>query len=253
MTTKGKISLIGAGPGDIELITVKGVRILKEADVILYDALVNEGFLDYNPTAEKIYVGKRLGRHSKKQFEINQLIVQLAQQGKKVVRLKGGDVSVFARASEELEAAQLFGIETELIPGISSYSGIAAKHQIPLTKRGESESFWVITGHTAKGNASSDIALAAQSTATILILMGIKNLPSIINEFKKHKSDSYPIAIIQNGTMPNEKVVLADIEHIEQAVEETRISNPALIVIGPAASYAKTEHYSSFINKQLVS
>jgi len=253
MKTKGKISLIGAGPGDIELITVKAVRVLKEADVILYDALANEGLLDYNPKAEKIYVGKRLGIHAKKQFEINQLIVQLAQEGKHVVRLKGGDVSVFARSSEELEAAELFGIETELIPGISSYSGIAAKHQIPLTKRGESESFWVITGYTTKGTHSSDIALAAQSSATIIVLMGMKNLPKIINEFKKHNSDSYPVAIIQNGTMPNEKVVVADLEQIQEAVDQHRISNPALIVIGPAARYAKASQFTSYINKQLVS
>lgn len=252
MKTKGKLSLIGAGPGDIELITVKGVRVLKEADVILYDALANESLLDYNPTADKIYVGKRLGRHAKKQFEINQIIIQLAQEGKNVVRLKGGDVSVFARASEELEAVQLFGIETELIPGISSYSGIAAKHQLPLTKRGESESFWVITGYTTKGNESSDIALAAQSSATVIVLMGMNNLPNIISEFRKHKSDSYPVAIIQNGTMPNEKVVIADLEHIQEAVQAHRISNPALIVLGTAASYAKTKHFSNHINKQLV-
>lgn len=253
MRNKGKITLVGAGPGDIELITVKGVRAIKEADILLYDALVNVGLLEYNTTAKRVYVGKRLGKHSKSQDEINQLIIRYAQQGKHVVRLKGGDVSVFARSSEEIQSAEIFDIPVELIPGISSYSGIAAKHQLPLTKRGESESFWVITGYTSKGKISGDISLAAQSSATVIVLMGMSKLLEIVSEFRKYKSIDYPIAIIQNGTMPNEKVIVGDLESIQTGVIEQGISNPALIVLGPAATYAKAPSFANYINKQLVS
>ena len=146
--------MVGAGPGDPDLLTIKGLRAIQKADV-LYDALINPALLDHNPHAEKIFVGKRRGFVKKSQLEINALIVLFASRGLDVVRLKGGDPLVFGRACEELEAAKEAHIPTAVIPGIASYTGIAAQHQIPLTKRAEHESFWVVTGHTRSGKLSS--------------------------------------------------------------------------------------------------
>jgi uroporphyrin-III C-methyltransferase len=232
---KGSITLVGAGPGDPELITVKAVKAIKNADVILYDALVNPILLEYSDSAEKIFVGKRRGAACHIQKEINELMVHYALKGLEVLRLKGGDVSVFSRVHEELEYADLFNIETTLIPGISCFSGIAAKHKVPLTKRGVSEGFWVTTGHTKDGNISRDIKWAARSSATVIILMGMKNLSEIVSEFLKYKSGDYPIAIIQNGTLENERIVLSTLSEIDFDVIKNNIKNPALIVVGAAA------------------
>lgn len=239
---KGSICLVGAGPGDPELITLKGLKAIQNAEVILYDALINPKLLDYNPVAEKIFVGKRRGFAKKTQDEINQLLVHYAAQNKQVVRLKGGDPLIFGRACEELSYAALFDIETSIIPGISSFIGIAAQHQIPLTKRSISESLWITTGHTKDGLVSSDIPIAAQSSATIVVLMGMRFLKEIIATFREHKAGNYPVAIIQNGTTTAEKVVLGTLESIEQEVKEHNISNPANIIIGPAVLDQVTQY-----------
>lgn len=231
---KGSICLVGAGPGDPELITLKGLKAIQNAEVILYDALINPLLLDHNPVAKKIFVGKRKGFAQKTQEEINQLLVHFAAQNKKVVRLKGGDPLLFGRACEELSYAALFDVETSIIPGISSFTGIAAQHQIPLTKRSISESLWVTTGHTRDGQISSDIPLAAQSSATIVVLMGMRFLKEIIRAFREHKPKTYPVAIIQNGTTKAEKVVLGTLETIEEEVQKHSISNPANIIFGAA-------------------
>jgi uroporphyrin-III C-methyltransferase len=155
---KGNIKLVGAGPGDPELITIKGIKAIQQATYILYDALIHKDLLEYNKRAIKMYVGKRAGLHSILQRDISLKMVTLASQGERVVRLKGGDVFVFGRANEELEMAQNAKIETEVIPGISSFSGIAARHKIPLTQRGIAESFWVTTGTTARGTSTQSAA-----------------------------------------------------------------------------------------------
>ena len=234
MPDKGMLSLVGAGPGDPDLITVKGLRVIKDADLILYDALVNKQLLDSNPAAEKHDVGKRKGQHTYSQSEINKLIVYNVQKGKHVVRLKGGDVSVFARAAEEIEYASFFGIQTQVVPGISSYSGIAAQHQIPLTRRCEHESIWVTTGHTCKGQISEDIKHAAKSSATIVILMGMTKIKDIQTELLKYKSEDYPVAIVQNGTLPNEKHHITNLGNLVQDVLKHNLQSPALIIVGYA-------------------
>lgn len=234
MPDKGMLSLVGAGPGDPDLITVKGLRVIKDADLILYDALVNKQLLDSNPAAEKHDVGKRKGQHTYSQTEINKLIVYNVQKGKHVVRLKGGDVSVFARAAEEIEYASFFGIQTQVVPGISSYSGIAAQHQIPLTRRCEHESIWVTTGHTCKGQISEDIKYAAKSSATIVILMGMTKIKDIQTELLKYKSEDYPVAIVQNGTLPNEKHHVTNLGNLVQDVLKHNLQSPALIIVGYA-------------------
>ena len=239
---KGNICLVGAGPGDPELITLKGLKAIQNAEVILYDALINPLLLDHNPVAHKIFVGKRRGFAQRTQEEINQLLVHYAAQNKKVVRLKGGDPLIFGRACEELSYAALLDIETSVVPGISSFTGIAAQHQIPLTKRSVSESLWVTTGHTHDGQISSDIPLAAQSTATVVVLMGMRFLKEIVTAFREHKPETYPVAIIQNGTTQAEKVVLGTLGTIEEEVQKHSISNPANIIFGSAVLDQVTQY-----------
>lgn len=229
----GHLSLVGAGPGDPDLITLKGVKALQAADVILYDALANPALMEYAPTdAEKIFVGKRAGHHRLSQDEINELIVQKALQGNHVVRLKGGDPFVFGRGHEEMEYARPFGIETTIVPGISSSLAVPALQEIPLTHRGISESFWVMTATTKEGKFSDDIAIAAQSTATVVILMGMRKLPQIVAAFLQQDKGDLPVMIVQNGSRPNEQKVISDIHNIEEQVAATGISTPAIIVVG---------------------
>lgn len=228
----GNIQLVGAGPGDPELLTIKGLKAIQNAEVILYDALINSKLLDHNPIAEKVFVGKRRGYTKKTQDEINALLVSYALKGKKVVRLKGGDPMVFGRAAEELTYAGLFNISTQVIPGISSYAGIAAQHQIPLTKRGSNESIWITTGHTKDGEVSNDISIAAQTNATVIVLMGMRFLSHIIAVFMQHKPLDYPVAIVQNGTTANEKVIVGTLGNIIEQQQEHQISNPANIIFG---------------------
>ena len=227
-----KVTLIGAGPGDPDLITVKGVKALKTANVILYDALVNRELLEYAPNAKKIFVGKRKGLHSFTQDKINELIVKSTFEYGNVVRLKGGDPFIFGRGSEEIDYIESFGIETEVISGISSSMAVPASQGISLTKRGVSESFWVITGTTSERKLSTDVYLAAQSTATVVILMGMSKLSEIVAIFKKYGKTEIPTAIIQNGTTKNEKLGLGTINTIEEVVVQKKLTSPAIIVIG---------------------
>jgi uroporphyrin-III C-methyltransferase len=230
---KPKLTLVGAGPGDPDLLTIKGVKALAQANVVLYDALANEEILAYAPKkAIKIFVGKRKGCHEYSQDQINQLIVDNALTYGNVVRLKGGDPFIFGRGSEEIEYVESFGIPTFVVPGISSSIAVPANQGISLTKRGVSESFWVITGTTSDRNLSKDVALAAKSTATVVILMGMSKLEQIIALFQNESKGETPVAIIQNGTMPNEKVGFGTIDTILQVVRDKNLSSPAIIVIG---------------------
>ena len=227
-----KLILVGAGPGDPELISVKGLKALQAADVVMYDALVSEELLQYAPNAVKVFCGKRAGTHYMKQDEINRQIVEHAQLYGTVVRLKGGDPFIFGRGQEELEYAEKHGIPTAIIPGISSATALATSRKIPLTKRGITESVWVTTGTTSCGALSDDIELAAQSSATVVILMGIGKLPEIVQVFLKYKPATYPMAIIQNGTLPDEKVVCGQLVTIQDKVAKENITAPAIIIVG---------------------
>ena len=223
---------MGAGPGDPELITFKGIKALRSADVVLYDALVNEELLQYAQQAEKIFVGKRKGCYTYQQDQINELIVSRAKSHGHVVRLKGGDPFVFGRGAEEMEFAASHGLETAMVPGISSSLSVPAHQNIPVTKRGASESFWVITGTTKQHKLSGDVALAAKSNATVVILMGMSKLSEIVSLFKKEGKGETPIAIIQNGTTRDEKIGVGTISNIEDEVKKNMLSNPAIIIIG---------------------
>ncbi len=235
-----RLTLVGAGPGDPELITLKAVRTIQHADVVLYDALVSPEILELIPQGIPAFsVGKRAGEHSYKQEEINQLIVEFAYLYGHVVRLKGGDPFVFGRGSEEIEFAEAHGIQTAVVPGITSALSVPATLKIPVTARGVSESVWVVTGTTKSGVISGDIALAAQSTATIVILMGLNKLNEIMDQFKFHGKSDLPVAVIQNGTMANQHSVIGTVATITAQAKEKEISSPAIIVIGEVVRYAQ--------------
>ncbi|MDW8850861.1 uroporphyrinogen-III C-methyltransferase [Flavobacterium sp. MMLR14_040] len=227
-----KLTIVGAGPGDAELITLKAIKALENADVVLYDALVNEELLQYATKAEIVFVGKRLGCHAYTQDQINELIVSMANRYGHVVRLKGGDPFIFGRGSEEIEYVEKLGLETAIVPGISSALGVPASVGISLTQRQIAESFWVITGTTSNHKLSKDIHLASKSAATVVILMGMHKLEEIISIYKENRTDDLPIAIIQNGTKNSEQKVVGTISSIAKLVSENKISSPAIIVIG---------------------
>ena len=235
----GKLTVVGAGPGDAELITLKGVNALQNADVVLYDALVNKELLAYSEKAELIFVGKRRGCYSYHQEQINELIVLQAKQGKNVVRLKGGDPFVFGRGAEEMEYAASFGIAVAMVPGISSSLAVPASQNIPITKRGSSESFWVITGTTKEHKLSKDIALAAKSNATVVILMGMSKLGEIMELFRLENKSETPVAIIQEGTTEREKIGIGTVTSIESKARKQQLVNPAIIVIGEVVNHRK--------------
>jgi uroporphyrin-III C-methyltransferase len=228
-----KLTVVGAGPGDVDLITVKAIKAIESADVILYDALINEELLKYaSEDAELIFVGKRKGCYAFQQEQINELIVTKAKEKGHVVRLKGGDPFIFGRGAEEIDYVKPFGLETYVVPGISSISAVPAYQGIPLTKRHAAESFWVITGTTKKHKLSTDVPLAAKSTATVVILMGMSKLDEIVSVFSAENKQNTPVAIIQEGTTENEKVGFGTIGTIRKVVEEKQLTSPAIIVIG---------------------
>ncbi len=229
--------IIGAGPGDPELISLKGARLLKQADIILYDALVSPELLRYAKSGCKlIYAGKRKDKHQFSQDEINELLVYYASCHGCVVRLKGGDPYVFGRGHEELEYALRHGIRTEVIPGISSaLAGLTAAN-IPLTRRGINESFWVITGTLTSGEFSNDIQLAAKSSATIIIMMGVSHLSEIISTCIEARSPLEPVAIIEHATLPSQRVITGSAACIVKKAIEHEVRTPAIIVVGKVVS-----------------
>jgi len=232
-----RITLVGAGPGDADLITIKGIKALKTADVVLYDALVNKELLEFAPQhAVKVYVGKRSGDHTFSQDNINKLMIDYAINYGHVVRLKGGDPFVFGRGYEELDHAASYSIPAIAIPGISSSIAVPGLQQIPVTHRGLSESFWVITGTTSDGKVSNDLYEAARTNATVVVLMGLHKLAEITRIFKNEGKHRLPVAVIQSGSTENEKVAIGVIDTIVELVEEKHIGSPALIVIGDVVS-----------------
>ncbi|QHI38345.1 Uroporphyrinogen-III C-methyltransferase [Kordia antarctica] len=236
-----KLTVLGAGPGDPELITLKGVKVLQVANVVLYDALVNRELLVHAPNATHIFVGKRKGFHKYTQDEINTLIVENATNYGHVVRLKGGDPFIFGRGAEEIQYAKQHGLETAIVSGITSAIAVPAHVGIPLTKRGISESFWVITGTTSERKLSLDVTLAAQSTATVVILMGMSKLSEIVTLFKLEGKHKTPVGIIQNGTTTHEKSVFGTVDSIIEKVKANNIATPAIIVIGEVVNEASAQ------------
>lgn len=233
----GKLTVVGAGPGDVELITLKAIKALETADMVLYDALVNKELLKYCKKAEFLFVGKRKGCYAYQQSEINELIVQYGKTHGHVVRLKGGDPFIFGRGAEEMEYAASYGMQVAMVPGLSSCASVPALQNIPVTKRGSAESFWVITATTKEHKLSNDVYDAAKSNATVIILMGMHKLEQIVEAFKKEGKAQKPIAIIQNGTRETEQVGVGKIESILEIVKTKQLSSPAIIVIGDVVNH----------------
>ena len=228
-----RLILVGAGPGDPDLITLKAIKALRSADVILYDALVNPVLLEYSAsTAIRMFAGKRLGCHYLSQEEINHLIISYGERYKTIVRLKGGDPFVFGRAQEEIDAARAAGMDVEIVPGISSALAAPASQNIPLTCRGMNESFWVTTGTTRTGEVSADIDLAARSSATVVILMAMSKLETIMDIFTQHGKADTPVAIIENATLPHERCITGRVRDIFFKASYHQLQNPAVIVVG---------------------
>lgn len=230
------VYLVGAGPGDAGLFTRKGLECVRSADVIVYDNLIsgsilNEARLD----AELIYAGKRSGQHHMTQQEIQELLVELAKQGKSVVRLKGGDPYVFGRGGEEALELERHGIPYEIVPGVSSSYSVPAYAGIPVTQRDLASSLHIITGHEGshKEDESLDYSVLAKEEGTLVFLMGLKNLPNIAKRLiESGKSPDTPAAVIQNGTTARQKSAVSDLAHIVEEVSRCKIETPAIIVVG---------------------
>jgi uroporphyrin-III C-methyltransferase len=231
-----KLSLVGAGPGDPDLISVKGIKVLTQADVVLYDALVHPELLSYaSSKALKIHVGKRAGKHSFKQEEINNLIIEYAFSHGHVVRLKGGDPFIFARGKEEIEYAESFGITTQVVPGISSIN-LAGMYGVPLTTRGVNESFWVVTATTKSGELSKDVAKVAETTATAVFLMGLRKASAISEAYEQQFKSNLPAVIVSNGSLENAKVYRTTVGKLEETISEQRVASPGIILVGESVA-----------------
>jgi len=233
---RGKVWLVGAGPGDPGLLTLKGARAIQNCDTLVYDYLASQAIVDLAPPeCERIYVGKKAGSHTLSQNEITALIVKLALDGKRVVRLKGGDVFVFARGGEEAHALHAAGVPFEIVPGITSALAAPAYAGIPVTHRDHNTTFSVSTGHEdpLKGYTSLDYAKLANPKATTIFLMAMGNLTGIIAELRKHGlPETTPVAIVREGTKPTQETLVATVGTIVAEVERTQFAAPAIVVIG---------------------
>ncbi|MDA0129056.1 uroporphyrinogen-III C-methyltransferase [Vibrio sp. MarTm2] len=233
---QGFVSLVGAGPGDPDLLTVKGYRVIQQADVVVYDRLVSVEILALaNCTAEMIYVGKKLDFHCVPQDQINQLLVEKAQQGKRVVRLKGGDSFIFGRGGEELEELAQHGISFEVVPGITAAAGATAYAGIPLTHRDHAQSVQFITGHVQKDGREIEWHSLAQSNNTLVFYMGLKQSGYITEKLLETGLDAeISCAIIENGTRREQRVFTGPLKDLPNMAKDA--VSPALIVIGSVTS-----------------
>jgi uroporphyrin-III C-methyltransferase/precorrin-2 dehydrogenase/sirohydrochlorin ferrochelatase len=231
----GSVALVGAGPGDPELLTLKGRRLLERADTVVYDALVNSRLLEFcEPAAERIYVGKRDSRHTLPQAEINELLVARARAGRRVVRLKGGDPFIFGRGGEEAEALALAGIAFEVVPGVSAGVAVPASAGIPLTHRDYTSELVFLTGHECVSNRCPiDWSRYGKTTASLVIFMGVHNLGNIAGLLLEHGRDpDCPVAVIENGTTDAQRTIVAPLASIADVARTAGIQPPALIVVG---------------------
>ncbi len=241
MNSTGFVSLVGAGPGDAELMTVKAVRLLQQADAVVYDRLVSAEILSLIPTGvSRISVGKEVGRHCVPQEQINEIIINLAKSGRRIVRLKGGDPYMFGRGAEEILALRKHRINFEVVPGITAASGCSSYSGIPLTHRGMSRRVQFITGHF---NNNEPLNLNWKSIAdpdsTIVIYMGLSNLPLAIHSLiDAGLPASTPAAAIQDGTTPSQQRLITTLDQLNDAIHQQRMKAPVMIIIGEVVSLA---------------
>ncbi|MFP5396775.1 MAG: uroporphyrinogen-III C-methyltransferase [Gammaproteobacteria bacterium] len=231
---RGRVALVGAGPGDPELLTLRAARLLRDADAVVYDFLVGPEVLDFaGPHAERICAGKRSSRHSMPQHEINALLVRLAREGRRVVRLKGGDPFVFGRGGEEAQALAEAGIDFEIVPGVTAACGVTAYAGIPLTHRDHAQSCLFVTGHMKDDRADLDWPALARERQTVVIYMGLAALGHICAQLVAHglRADM-PAAVVQQGTLPEQRVVTGTLADLPQRVAAAGLTAPCLIVVG---------------------
>jgi len=231
---RGIVHLVGAGPGDPDLLTLRAVRLMREAEVVVYDYLVSDAILGFlNPRAERIYAGKRQGRHMLSQDEINHLLFALARRGRRVLRLKGGDPFVFGRGGEEAEFLASRGVPFEVVPGVTSASGAAAYAGIPLTHRDRARAVVFVTGHLKDGSCDLDWPMLARPRQTVVIYMGVTRVAEICGQLVAHGLDpATPAAVIEKATTPSQRVVAATVGSLPEAAAAAAVKPPALIVIG---------------------
>jgi uroporphyrin-III C-methyltransferase / precorrin-2 dehydrogenase / sirohydrochlorin ferrochelatase len=231
---RGAVYLVGAGPGDPDLLTVRALRLIQRADVIVHDHLVAPEILDLaGSEVQRIYAGKERGDHTMSQGQINALLVRLASEGKRVVRLKGGDPLIFGRGGEEAEALAENGVSFEIVPGITAASGVSAYAGIPLTHRNYASSCILVAGHLKEGRMDLDWRALARPDQTVVVYMGLLGLPTLCRELIAHGcSPATPAVVVQRGTTSQQRVVEGTLETLPQQVRQARIVPPTLIIIG---------------------
>ena len=230
----GRVYLVGAGPGDPDLLTLRAVRLLQQTQAIVYDNLVSPEVLDYvSPNALRFYAGKRRNNHTLLQEEINALLVKLAREGKHVVRLKGGDPFIFGRGGEELETLAAHGISFEVVPGVTAASGVSSYAGIPLTHRDYAQSCLFVTGHLKDGSANLDWPSLVRPRQTVVIYMGLGGLPEICRQMVAHgAAPELPIAVVQNGSLQTQRVVTGTLANMAERVAQAGLVSPCLTIIG---------------------
>jgi len=230
----GTVYLVGAGPGDPELLTLRALRIIGDADILVYDQLVSDAILALvNPTAERIYAGKQRGNHAVPQDDLNQLLVRLARTRKRVVRLKGGDPYTFGRGGEEVETLRENGIPFEVVPGVTAAAGVAAYAGIPLTHRNYAQACVFVTGHLKDGSMNLDWPGLARRRQTVIIYMGLHGLSYLCEQLIAHGLPTdWPAAIVQQGTTPNQRTVTGTLATLPTLAESAGLKAPTLIIVG---------------------
>ncbi|WP_298744004.1 uroporphyrinogen-III C-methyltransferase [uncultured Brevundimonas sp.] len=239
----GVVSLVGAGPGDPELLTLKALRALQEADVVIHDRLAPAAVLERaRPVARRIYVGKQRGEHSVPQEEIAALMIAEARAGRRVVRLKGGDPFVFGRGGEELEAVRAAGIDVVVVPGVTAALGCAAAAGIPLTHRDQAQAVTFVTAETRPGGAGPDWAALSAVNHTLAIYMGVAGAATVqAGLLAGGRAADTPVAVIENGSRPDQRIVTGRLDGLAGLIAREKIVSPALLIVGEVAAWAQPQ------------